>query len=229
MELDGPTLWLVIYRSQEYPLFLLGDDTKVQKLLVTVQVDGHQLVMELDTEASLISHETYRWFWPSWPLEASSVNLCTYSGDQVGVLGGLNVDVSYGDQKAELPLLVVEGSRLSLFGRDWLARIKLDWKAIYMVSCHPVETLLSRLRKLFEGGLGTLQDHKAKLYVDPQPIPKFCKARSVPYAMRGKVEEELHRLVQEGILEPSNLPIGQRRMCPCGRKTVRVCGNFKLT
>ena len=103
------------------------------------------------------------------------------------MLGGLYVDVSYGDQNAELPLLVVEGSGPSLFGRDWLARIKLDWKAIYMVTCHPVEALLSRHRKLFEKGLGTLQGHKAKLYVDPQAIPKFCKARSVPYAMRGKV------------------------------------------
>ena len=107
--------------SQEYPLFLVGDDTKVQKPLeVTVQVDGHQLVMEVDTGASLslISHETYQRLWPSRPLKASSVNLRTYSGDQVGVLGGLNVDVSFGDKHAELPLLVVEGSGPSLFGRD---------------------------------------------------------------------------------------------------------------
>ena len=224
-----------LQESQEYPLFLLGDDTKVQKPLeVTVQVDGHQLVMEVDTGASLslISHETYRRFWPSRPLEASSVNLRTYSGDQVGVLGGLNVDVSYGDQNAELPLLVVEGSGPSLFGRDWLARIKLDWKAIYMVTCHPVEALLSRHRKLFEEGLGTLQGHKAKLYVDPQAIPKFCKARSVPYAMRGKVEEELHRLVQEGILEPIQYADWAAPIVPVWKKdkeSVRVCGDFKLT
>ena len=190
--------------------------------------------MEVDTGASLslISHETYQRFWPSRPLEASSVNLRTYSGDQVGVLGGLNVDVSYGDQKAELPLLVVEGSGPSLFGRDWLARIRLDWKAIYMVTCHPVEALLSRHRKLFEEGLGTLQGHKAKLYVDPQAIPKFCKARPVPYAMRGKVEEELHRLVQEGILEPIQYADWAAPIVPVWKKdkeSVRVCGDFKLT
>ena len=58
-----------------------------------------------------------------------------------------------------------------------------------MVTCHPVEALLSQHGKLFEDGLGTLQGYEAKLYVDPQAIPKFCKARPVPYAMRGKVEE----------------------------------------
>ena len=59
--------------------------------------------------------------WPSCPLQASSVNLYTYSGDRVGVLGGLDVNVSYGDQNAKLSLLVVEGSESSLFRRDCLA------------------------------------------------------------------------------------------------------------
>ena len=39
-------------------------------------------------------------------------------------------------------------------------------------------------------------------------MPKFCKARPVLYAMHGKVEEELHRLVQEGILEPIQCRLG---------------------
>ena len=101
-----------------------------------------------------------------------------------------------------------------------------------MVTCHPVEALLSQHRKLFEEGLGTLQGHKAKLYADPQAIPKFCKARSVPYAMHSKVEEELHRLVQEGILEPIQYADWAAPIVPVWKKdkeSVRVCGDFKLT
>ena len=133
---------------------------------------------------------------------------------------------------SKLLLLVVEGSGPSLFGRDWLARIKLDWKAIYMVTCHPVDALLSRHGKLFEDGLGTLQGYEAKLYVDPQAIPKFCKARPVPYAMRGKAEEELHRLVQEGILEPIQYADWAAPIVPVwknDKESIRVCGDFKLT
>ena len=95
-----------------------------------------------------------------------------------------------------------------------------------------MEALLSRHGKLFEDGLGTLQGYEAKLYVDPQAIPKFCKARPVPYAMCGKVEEELHRLVQEGILEPIQFADWAAPIVPVWKKdkeSVRVCGDFKLT
>ena len=55
---------------------------------------------------------------------------------------------------------------------------------------------------MFEPGLEMLQGYKAKLHGDPGAQSKYCKARSVLYAMRGKVEEELESLVSEGIIEP---------------------------
>ena len=54
---------------------------------------------------------------------------------------------------------------------------------------------------MFEPGLGTMQGYEAKIYVDPGAQLKYCKAPSVPYAMRGKVEEELECLMSEGIIQ----------------------------
>ena len=85
---------------------------------------------------------------------------------------------------------------------------------------------------MFEPGLGTLQGYEAKIHVDPGAQPKYCKARSVPYAMRGKVEEELERLVSEGIIEPVQFADWAAPIVPVVKsdgKSLRICGDFKLT
>ena len=62
-----------------------------------------------------------------------------------------------------------------------------------MLDCHA---------RVFQEGLGTLKGYEAQLHVDPQATSKFCPARAVPYAMWVKMEQELDRLVSEGILKP---------------------------
>ena len=57
-------------------------------------------------------------------------------------------------------------------------------------------------KAVFKEGLGKLKGYEAKIHVDPEDTPRFCKARPVPYSLRGKVEEELECLEKEGIIEP---------------------------
>ena len=65
-----------------------------------------------------------------------------------------------------------------------------------------LQAILDSYRGVFGSGLGTLKGFHAKILVDPNARPKFCKARSVPYAFREMVEVELECLVREGTLEP---------------------------
>ena len=78
------------------------------------------------------------------------------------MLGKLDVEVMYGNQRETLPLIVVKGNGPILFGRDWLAYLKLDWKAIYLLNSSPLQALLLRHKQLFEDGLGTLKGYKAE-------------------------------------------------------------------
>lgn len=85
---------------------------------------------------------------------------------------------------------------------------------------------------VFEEQLGKLKGFEAKILVDPEATPRFCKARSVPLAMREKVEEELQRLVQEGILEPvefASWAAPTVTVLKADKKGVRLCGDFRLT
>ncbi len=85
--------------------------------------------MEVDTGAllSLVSRSTFDRIWPDRPLQPSTVQLRTYTGEQLEVLGSVRVQTKYGSAEAtELPLPVVKGDGPSLLGRNWLQSIRLD-------------------------------------------------------------------------------------------------------
>ena len=80
--------------------------------------------------------------------------------------------------------------------------------------------------------MGTLRGFQAKLHVDPDAIPNFHPPRSVPFALRDKVEQELERLQKQGTLEPVDIaewaaPIVVVLKKDC--KSVRICGDFSVT
>ena len=205
-----------------------------QPLEVDLMLDGKPLCMEVDTGAavSLVSEKTYRSLFPERHLQPSKACLRTYSGESIAVMGQTEVEVFYEEQRVKLPLLVVKGEGPSLFGRDWLTKIRLDWRAINAVKCRTLTSLLESYSSVFESGLGTLLGYQAKIHVDPGAQPKYCKARSVPYAMRGKVEEELEHLVSEGIIEPVQFADWAAPIVPVVKsdgKSLRICGDFKLT
>ena len=65
-----------------------------------------------------------------------------------------------------------------------------------------LQAVLDRHSEVFQDGLGTIKGFTARIYVDPNAAPRFYPARSVAYAFREQVEQELERLTREGVLEP---------------------------
>ena len=70
-----------------------------------------------------------------FPLQNTDVTLRSYSGEKVPILGKISVPVKYSsnDEKV-LDLVVVQGNRPALFGRDWLIKIRLDWESIFKLT-----------------------------------------------------------------------------------------------
>ena len=95
--------------------------------------------------------------------------------------------------------MVLEGSGPSLIEWDWLSQLRLDWPAIHRLQDQPVREVLEKHKE----GLGTLKGFEVKLQVDPVlSHTKYFKAHSVPYSLKGLVEEELDWLKKEGAIEP---------------------------
>ena len=112
-----------------------------------------------------------------------------YTGESLEVLGSLSVLVEYGEQKSQLELLVIAGSGPSLLERDWLLAIKLDCSQLHHMTVPSVlHKLLQKHAIVFKDELGEVKGTTAKIHVDPQARPRFCKLRTVPYALQGKVE-----------------------------------------
>ena len=142
----------------------------------------------------------------------------------------MKVKVQYQDQEAQLQLIVVRGSGPSLFGRNWLSAIRLDWRAINAVKGVRLAGVLEQHSALFEPGLGTLRGYEAAIELEPNARPCFSKARPVSHAYRSIVEQELERLQQEGIIEPVKFADWAAPIVPVPKqdgKFVRICRDFK--
>ncbi len=219
---------------EEEPIFQVKSNQKTPPYEVTVEADGCKVKLEVDTgsSVSLMPRCTFEKLWPKRKLSPCKYRLRSYAEEPIVVLGCVEVEVKYKVQSARLMLIVVEGSGPSLLGRNWLEHTVLDWQEIRHVSATPLQLVLDKHQAVFRESLGTLKDFQATIYVDPNAKPQFCKARTVPYAMREKVEEELERLVKEGILEPVQMADWAAPIVPVlklDKSGVRICGDFRQT
>ncbi|XP_045107748.1 uncharacterized protein LOC123502648 [Portunus trituberculatus] len=195
-----------------------------EPLVINVTLDGAPMSMEVDTGSarSIISESTYQRLWPRGKgpvLRSSKVVLRTYTGEKVRPKGSVNVEVVQGGKKSSLPLVVVPGNGPALVGRDWLPHINVPWpySAVNNVATE------EEFSHLFKDELGTLKDVEVSLSMQAGCQPRFFKPRSLPYAMRAKVEAELERLVATGVLSPIKSSKWATPIVPVMKKTM-MCG-----
>lgn len=100
----------------------------------------------------------------------------------------------------EVALKIIKGSGPSLFGRNWLSKIRLIWPTIKKIS-NELDSVLDKRPEVSKDELGTLKGAKAQFFVEPGAVPKFHKLRPVPHAIKGAIEQELDRLENMGVLE----------------------------
>ena len=163
--------------------------------MVTVELNGLEVKMEVDTGASLsvIGENVYNQLnnieGSPLKLQDTKLTLKSYTGEIIPVLGKLSVEVKYKDFCEHLSVIVVKGQVPSLFGRDWMQHVKLSWSEIFHLSelSPDVSSLFGEHEALFKEELGTVQGVKAKIHVDSQAKPKYFKPRPVAYALRQKV------------------------------------------
>ncbi|CAN8013973.1 unnamed protein product [Ixodes persulcatus] len=142
--------------------------------------------MDLYTGAavwSVMSETECAKHFPHARFRKANVKLVTYYGTPIVIKGIVDVEVHYHDQCFQLPLVIAketEGARMpTLFGRDWLSKIKFRWHGVVQVKA--LETT-EKYRHVFEPGYREIKCFKASIRMKENAGPVFCKARPVPYA-----------------------------------------------
>ncbi|XP_062606687.1 uncharacterized protein K02A2.6-like [Saccostrea cucullata] len=218
-------------------------------IVVNTNIDGVDVDMELDTGAavSVMSKKKFCEYFPGRIKNLPESNMClkTYTGEILKPCGVARVNVSHNNQKKDLDLYVMQKAGPTLFGREWLQQISLDWPSIKSMSCvtdkisdtcsdnvkADLKHMLEKHRSVFQSDIGTVKGIEATLNLKPDAKPKFCKARSVPYALKPKVEAELDKLVRDGIITKVDYSEWATPIVPVIKsdKNVRICGDFKVT
>lgn len=96
--------------------------------------NGKDFNMEIDTGASLsvISEKKFEALCrgeSKFPVKKTNVILQTYTEEKVKPKGEVEVAVTYNGQETKLPLLVVEGGGPPLISKNWLEKIRLDYRS----------------------------------------------------------------------------------------------------
>lgn len=203
--LGGVTDQCLEDEAEMFGVYNIGTNQgKVQPYQVQVTIGGNVITMEVDTGASrsTVGEGVYTEFLSDFPLVRCNVSLYSYSKTLVPILGCIKVPVTY-RQNAEqlLELVVIQGDRPALLGRDWMNHIQIDWRHLMM--CNLVKEgfnpkikipysetypprfneLLRKNELLFSTENTGIKNFTASIHLKPNVKPVFQKHRPVPYSV----------------------------------------------
>ncbi|KRY82815.1 Transposon Ty3-I Gag-Pol polyprotein [Trichinella pseudospiralis] len=187
-----------------------------RKIRITVVIENFPCEMEIDTgsEYTVLFEYVFRKLSQGIKirLEPITVKLATFQGELVKVKGSCSVNVQYGNIHRTLALIVAKGHCPNLLGLNWFEPLGIHLSGVH----HE---------------LGMYVGKPVSLDLDPNVTSICMKARKVPFALREKIDAELDKLVEQGVLEPVDHPVWSTPIVtpvkPDG--TVRICGDYKCT
>ena len=188
--------------------------------------------MDTGSAYTLLSKSEYFSKFERHELKSSTVKLRSYTGDKIKVIGEKTVTVKRDKQDGihKLKLLVVENEGPALLGRTWLPALTFNVMTIKATPAS-LQQLLEENDELFNSEPGKLKNFNAHFEMDDTVAPVFCKARTVPLAMKQKIEDELGRLEHTGIIQKVLHSDWAAAVVPVVKPTgkIRLCGDYKLT
>ncbi|KAG6438794.1 hypothetical protein O3G_MSEX000230 [Manduca sexta] len=224
-----------------FDIFYFSDKEKIPPALLQISVNEKIIEFEVDTGAdvSTITLADKHKYFPDLEIKHRNViftNFDQSTSTPVGVLEKLNLNyksVKVNNQR----LFVVKDGLPKIIGKDWLSLLQLwpprfEQKVFNEISkSELIKDLKSEYSTLFEPGMGNFKGDPIHLAIAPNVKPIFMPVRTVPFALKGKVKDEINRLVVNKRIEPVEYAEWGTPVVPVLKPdgTVRLCGDFRIT
>lgn len=213
---------------------------KPNKFMLDVTVDDIPFKFELDTGAAVssISENTFRRLLPSKALQYTDLPLRTYTGERIYPKGYATVEIKYKNQQAKVNLYVIANNVDAIFGREWLQQFDVNMPKLNQLhdNFHSLRFELLQQLKLefpdvFLPGVGKIRNFKASLPLRKDANPIYKPARNIPFALRDKINTEIDRLENVGVISKIAHSEWGTPIVPIIKpdQSVRLCADYKIT
>jgi hypothetical protein len=183
--------------------------------IVTLDVCGSETALKVDSGAqvNILNWSDYFKMKNKPLIEAKTMTLRAYNQEIIPTAGVCHTSVVSKDKQYGVDFVVVQDkNRQSILGANDAERLGLisradDVKKVYTVACKDslsMEKLVKQHGDVFQG-LGCLEG-KCSIKLVEDAVPSIHPARKVPIALKGKLKEEIERLVDIGVLEKTEEP-----------------------
>ncbi|CAK1597496.1 unnamed protein product [Parnassius mnemosyne] len=152
--------------------------------------------MEVDSGSaiSVMSEQFFLQYFPTVTLNYKcNIRICVYNGHKITPLGYFCTKVKYNGFMKQLNFFVIKNGGPPLLGRDFMSQFKIKLTSVnnnnILVDSYEseVQNLLNTYADLWSKELGAFNKFKITLHLKDNAVPKFFKPRTVPFALKDKV------------------------------------------
>ncbi|XP_065075471.1 uncharacterized protein K02A2.6-like [Ochlerotatus camptorhynchus] len=208
-----------------------------KRKFIPVELNGVAVKLQHDSvsDITIISEETWISIGqpPTQPTEESAV---TASGGNLNLLAEFQTEITIKNVTNTGRIFISSSAELNVLGIEtmdlfdlWSVPISSLVNVVHQRSDQFTNQLKQQFPEVFRSTLGRCTKAQVKLYLKPDARPAYCPKRPVAYAAFAKVDAELERLQQNGIISPVQFsdwtaPIVVVRKSD--NVSVRVCGDY---